>query len=199
MSDILPHHLAFCLQSLILFCCRRFSEMLLLPVSMIECWLAAWHAVQKWQTAEKSQISSWKRYCSWTSTEQNKFLLIQKFACGICLLFYLQTSLGNRMWETDFWLLASVSSTLYNSTLTLFQNSFSRLVMISVGTPYRQIHVVKIAFATVSGVPSEMATYSSYFENASVNFKMYLLLLPETTGAAIMSKCTSWWVKLMKE
>jgi len=59
-----------------------------------------------------------------------------------------------------------------------------------VGTPYRQIHLAKIAFATVSAVLSEMATNSAYFETASVKLKMYLLLLPEATGAAIMSKCT---------
>jgi hypothetical protein len=40
--------------------------------------------------------------------------------------------------------------------------------MISVGAPYQQIHLVKIAFATVSGVLSEMATNSGYFENALV-------------------------------
>jgi hypothetical protein len=36
-------------------------------------------------------------------------------------------------------------------------------MMISVGTPYRQIHLVKIAFATVSAVLSEMATNSAGF------------------------------------
>ncbi len=74
--------------------------------------------------------------------------------------------------------------------MILLQNYLSRFVMISVGTPYRQIHLVKIAFATVSGVLSEMATNSAYFETALVKLKMYLLLLPEATGAAIMSKCT---------
>ena len=41
MSDILPSHLTCGLQSLILFCGRRFSKILLLPVSMIECWLSS--------------------------------------------------------------------------------------------------------------------------------------------------------------
>jgi hypothetical protein len=40
---------------------------------------------------------------------------------------------------------------------------------------------VKIAFATVSGVLSEMATNSLFFENALVKLKMHLLLLPEAT------------------
>jgi hypothetical protein len=44
---------------------------------------------------------------------------------------------------------------LYNSTVNSLQNSFSRLVMISVITPNQQIHLVKIAFATVSGVLSK--------------------------------------------
>jgi hypothetical protein len=74
--------------------------------------------------------------------------------------------------------------------VTSLQNSFSWLVMISVGTPYQQIHLLKIAFATVSGVLSEMATNFAYFEKSSVKLKMYLLLLPEATGAAITSKCT---------
>ncbi len=40
MSNILPSHLTCCLQSLILFCGRRFSQILFLPVPMIECWLS---------------------------------------------------------------------------------------------------------------------------------------------------------------
>ncbi len=67
-------------------------------------------------------------------------------------------------------------------------------MIISVSTPYRHVYLVKIAFATVSGVLSEMPTNSAYFENALVKLKMYLLLLLEATGAAIMSKCTCWWV-----
>jgi hypothetical protein len=80
--------------------------------------------------------------------------------------------------------------TLYNSAVTSLQTSFSWLVMISVGTPYRQIHLIKIVLATVYGVQSEMATNSAYFENPSVKLKTYLLLLWEATGAANMSKCT---------
>ncbi len=58
--------------------------------------------------------------------------------------------------------------------------------MISVGTPYRQIHLVKIVFATVSGVLSEMATNSAYFENLSMKLKMYLLLLPQSCPSALV-------------
>jgi hypothetical protein len=58
--------------------------------------------------------------------------------------------------------------TLYNLAVTSVQNSCSQFEMISSGTSYRQIHLVKIAFATVSGVQSEMATSSVYFENALV-------------------------------
>jgi hypothetical protein len=50
--------------------------------------LAVWHAVQKWQKAEKPGMFGWKRYCSWTSMEPNKFpnllSLIQRFAWGSC-------------------------------------------------------------------------------------------------------------------
>ena len=125
--------------------------------------------------------------------EPNKFpnllLSIQRFASGSCQFFCLPFSLGKRKLETDIRTLDSASLPCTTTVISL-QNSFSRFMMISVGTPYRQIHLVKIAFATVSAVLSEMPTNSAYFETASVKLKMYLLLLPEATGAAIMSKFT---------
>jgi hypothetical protein len=64
--------------------------------------------------AEKSGMSGWKRYCSWTSMEPNKFpnLLssIQRFAPGCCQFFYLPFSPGNRKLEIDIRTLDSASS-----------------------------------------------------------------------------------------
>jgi len=78
-------------------------------------------------------------------------------------------------------------SHLYNSTVTLLQTFFSWFVKILVCTSYLQIHLVKIAFATVSGVLSEMATNSLYFENALVKLKMYLLLFQKPQWVIIKS------------
>ncbi len=196
MSDILPRHLACCLQSLILFCCQRFSEMLLLPVSTIECWLPGMLSKNdKVQRSLKCLVErgivaehQWSQINFPICCHQFIDLLEVFVDCSNCR-FLLDIECGKL--TSGFW---GQFHCFDNSTVTSLQNSFSRLEMISVGTPYLQIHLVKIAFATVSGVLSEMATNSAYFENELVKLKMYLLLLPEATGAAIMSKCTRWWV-----
>ncbi len=118
----------------------------------------------------------------------NQLSSIQRFASGSCQFFYLPFFLAKELWKltSGLWIqlhrLVQLDRDFVAEFFFSIYDDFSRY---SISTnPFGE------NFATVSAVLSEMATNSAYFETASVKLKMYLLLLPEATDAAIMSKGT---------
>ena len=72
---------------------------------------------------------------------------------------------------------------------SLLQNYFPWSVMISSGTPYLQIHFLKMASVTVSASLLLIATSSTYLVKASVITSMYFLLFPEVLRGPCRSAC----------